>query len=59
MSHQLNFIYNDSDWVAPSEYPDLREQLDKLFHDIDEGKLDKTGTFYTAIKAVKDKYPKE
>ena len=24
MSHQLNFIYNDSDWVAPSEYPDLR-----------------------------------
>ena len=41
------------------EYPDLREQLDKLFHDIDEGKLDKTGTFYTAIKAVKDKYPKE
>ena len=25
MSHQLNFIYNDSDWVAPSEYPDLRE----------------------------------
>ena len=41
------------------EYPDLREQLDKLFHDIDEGKLDKTGAFYTAIKAVKDKYPKE
>ena len=25
MSHQLNFIYNDSDWVAPSEYPDLRD----------------------------------
>ena len=25
MSHQLNFIYNDSDWVAPAEYPDLRE----------------------------------
>jgi len=24
MSHQLNFIYNDSDWVCPSEYPDLR-----------------------------------
>ena len=23
MSHQLNFIYNDSDWVCPSEYPDL------------------------------------
>tara|TARA_R100000664_G_scaffold15403_1_gene23952 strand:- start:2070 stop:3944 length:1875 start_codon:yes stop_codon:yes gene_type:complete len=24
VSHQLNFIYSDSDWVCPSEYPDLR-----------------------------------
>jgi len=24
MTHQLNFIYNDSDWIAPAEYPDLR-----------------------------------
>jgi len=24
MTHQLNFIYNDSDWICPSEYPDLR-----------------------------------
>ena len=24
MTHQLNFIYNDSDWVCPNEYPDLR-----------------------------------
>jgi len=23
MTHQLNFIYNDSDWVCPQEYPDL------------------------------------
>ena len=23
MTHQLNFIYNDSDWTCPSEYPDL------------------------------------
>ena len=23
MTHQLNFIYNDSDWIAPAEYPDL------------------------------------
>ena len=35
-------------------YPDIKEQLDKLFHDIDEGKLDKTGSFYTALKAVKE-----
>ena len=40
------------------EYPALEEQLDKLFHDIDQGKLDKTGSFYTALKAVKDAHPK-
>ena len=25
MTHQLNFIYNDSDWVCPQEYPDLSQ----------------------------------
>tara|TARA_R100000700_G_scaffold40976_1_gene58864 strand:- start:268 stop:2136 length:1869 start_codon:yes stop_codon:yes gene_type:complete len=25
MTHQLNFIYNDSDWICPSEYPDLSQ----------------------------------
>lgn len=41
-----------------NDYPRIAEQLDKLFHDIDAGKLDKTGTFYTAIKAIKDANPK-
>jgi hypothetical protein len=40
------------------EYPQLGEQLDALFHDIDDGKLDKTGSFYTLLKEVKDTYPK-
>ena len=40
-------------------YPEFAEQLDKLWHDIDTGALDKTGTFYTALKTVKDDYPKE
>jgi len=42
-------------------YPFLLDQLDALWHDIDEGKLGdnaKTGTWYVALKAVKDKYPK-
>ena len=39
-------------------YPAIAEQLDKLYHDIDEGKVDKTGEFYKAIKAVKDANPK-
>ena len=42
-------------------YSELSEQLDKLYHDIDSGKFGdtaKTGQFYIARKAVKDKFPK-
>jgi hypothetical protein len=42
-------------------YSELSEQLDKLYHDIDSGKFGdtaKTGQFYLARKAVKDKFPK-
>ena len=39
-------------------YPAIGDQLDMLFHAIDAGKVDKTSDFYTALKAVKDKYPK-
>ena len=35
-------------------YPGFNEQLDQLFHDIEDGKLDKTGSWYTSIKAIKD-----
>ena len=36
------------------EYLSWNEQLDKLYHDINDGKLDKTGSWYKHIKAVKD-----
>lgn len=39
-------------------YPDIGEQLDMLWHAINSGTLNKTSEFYTALKAVKDKYPK-
>jgi hypothetical protein len=42
-------------------YPNIGEQLDLLYHAIhaDEfGSTAKTSTFYTELKAVKDKYPK-
>lgn len=38
-------------------YINVKEQLDQLYHDIDAGKLDKTGTWYKALKAVKDANP--
>ena len=37
-----------------TEYLSWQEQLDKLYHDINDGKLDKTCSWYTHIKAVKD-----
>ena len=39
-------------------YPKMSEQLDALWHDIDNGKLDKTGEFYKMVKNVKDSHPK-
>jgi hypothetical protein len=41
------------------EYPNLADQLDMLWHAIDENKLDTTSDFYQSLKAVKDKYPKD
>tara|TARA_X000001382_G_scaffold63624_1_gene44038 strand:- start:2746 stop:2934 length:189 start_codon:yes stop_codon:yes gene_type:complete len=42
-------------------YGDVAVQLDKLWHDIDDGKFGadaKTGTWFLAIKQVKDNNPK-
>ena len=39
-------------------YGNITDQLDKLWHDINDGKLDKTGTWFLAIKQVKDDNPK-
>ena len=42
-------------------YPDISDQLDKLWHDIDDGKLGadaKTGAWYNAVKTVKTNIPK-
>jgi hypothetical protein len=41
-----------------SAYPQLGEQFDKLWHDINNGTLDETGEFFTALKQVKDDNPK-
>jgi hypothetical protein len=40
------------------QYPPLGEQLDKLFHDIENGTLNIDGEFFQVIKAVKDANPK-
>tara|TARA_E500000331_G_scaffold66080_1_gene60796 strand:+ start:1372 stop:1734 length:363 start_codon:yes stop_codon:yes gene_type:complete len=48
-------------YVQARNYPDMGDQLDQLFWDIDGGKLGadaKTGAWYTAIKKIKDDNPK-
>jgi len=39
-------------------YKAIGDQLDLIWHDIDNGTLDITGEFYSAIKSVKDAHPK-
>ena len=55
---ELQADYDSKQYQRDRKYPDLGEQFDLLFKDINEGTLDKTGGFYTAIKAVKDAHPK-
>ena len=42
-----------------SEYLDIGEQLDMLWHAMDTGVLPKVDSFYDINKSIKDKYPKE
>ena len=41
-----------------SEYPEIGDQLDALWHAMDDGRLTKIAEFYDPIKIIKDKYPK-
>ena len=44
--------------VRERAYPSLGDQLDNLYRDILADKLDATGDFAVAIKAIKDANPK-
>ena len=41
-----------------AKYPEIGDQLDNLYKDILAGKVDSTGEFAKAIKAIKDSNPK-
>ena len=47
-----------TDSMVDGSYPRIPDQLDMLFHDITNGKLDETGSWYKAVKATKDKFTK-
>jgi len=50
--------YQDFKYLEKRRYDTVGEQLDRLWHDIENGTLDKNGEFYLGNKAVKDASPK-
>jgi len=55
---RLQAEYDANQYQRDRVYPQLGEQFDKLWHDINSGTLDNTGEFFTALKEVKDNNPK-
>ena len=57
---RLQADYNSKQYQRDREslYPKLEEQLDLLFHDMTNGKGDKTGEWYKTINKVKTDNPK-
>ena len=55
---RLQAAYDANQYQRDRVYPQLGEQFDKLWHDINNGTLDNTGEFFTALKEVKDNNPK-
>ena len=47
-----------TDSMVDGSYPSIPDQWDMLFHDITDGKLDETGSWYKAVTATKDKFRK-
>ena len=39
-------------------YPNILDQLDMLYHDMEAGNMPVSPTWFAAIKAVKDQHPK-
>lgn len=40
------------------EYPTIGDQLDMLWHSMDQGEIPKATQWFNEIKRIKDKYPK-
>jgi len=57
---RLDTLYTNQTYqrTRAAAYKEVKEQLDQLYHDMTAGKLDATGEWHKAIKAVKDANPK-
>ena len=58
--NKINEIATRDAYIVPREnsYPNIKQQLDLLYHDMLADKGDKTGEWFKAIKAIKDANPK-
>jgi len=54
--NRLQAVYDSKAYqrTRADAYANIEEQLDQLYHDMTAGKLDATGEWHKAIKAVKD-----
>ena len=44
--------------MRAKEYPSIGDQLDMLWHSMNDGEIPKSQAFFESIKSVKDAYPK-
>ena len=53
---RLQAVYDNKEYqrTRAAAYPKIGDQLDSLYHDILNNKLDKTGTWFTGITDVKN-----
>ena len=53
---RLQAVYDNKEYqrTRAAAYPNIGDQLDSLYHDILNNKLDKTGTWFTGITDVKN-----
>ena len=54
----LEAEYDAKQYQRDRQYPSIGDQLDLLFHDMTNGKDDKTGEWYKAVNKVKMDNPK-
>lgn len=45
--------------LRQQEYPSVADQLDMLWHSMNNGEMTKLEPFYTTIKNIKEKYKKD
>ena len=57
----INILHNQCKDEKLKNYPKIGDQLDKLWHDINDGifgEVAKQGNWFNTIKEIKDNYPK-